>query len=185
MICAMNETVEQNDPPARLVDGSAPCAPEDLFARLDDLGIAYRTVEHPPLYTVEDSRALRGELPGGHTKNLFLRNKKGGMWLVTCLEDRAIDLKDLGERLDAGRLSFGRPERLMQYLGVIPGAVTPFAVLNDRQDAVQMVLDSALLDYDPLNFHPLDNARTTALSPRDLLRFLESAAHYPQIISLD
>lgn len=185
MIRGMNETVDQSAPPARLADGSEPCTPEDLFIRLDDLGIAYRTVEHAPLYTVEDSRALRGDLPGGHTKNLFLRNKKGGMWLVTCLEERAIDLKDLGERLQAGRLSFGRPERLMQHLGVIPGAVTPFAVINDRQEAVQMVLDSALLDHDPLNFHPLDNARTTALSPRDLLRFLESAAHYPQVISLD
>ncbi len=185
MVAAMSETEQNGEVLAQLADGRAPATPEALFDKLDALGIAHRTVEHPPLYTVEESRALRGELPGGHTKNLFLRNKKGGMWLVTCLEDRAIDLKDLGERLGGYRLSFGRPERLMQYLGVIPGAVTPFAVINDHQDAVQMVLDSALLDHDPLNFHPLDNSRTTAVSPKDLLTFLEAVGHYPQVISLD
>lgn len=185
MVAAMSETEQNGEVPVKLVDGRAPATPEALFEKLETLGIAQSTVEHPPLYTVEESRALRGELPGGHTKNLFLRNKKGGMWLVTCLEDRTIDLKDLGEHLGGYRLSFGRPERLMQYLGVIPGAVTPFAVINDHQDVVQMVLDSALLDHDPLNFHPLDNCRTTAISPKDLLTFLEAIGHYPQVISLD
>lgn len=173
------------DIPAQLADGSAPATPDELLARLEALGIAARTVSHPPLFTVEDSKALRGELPGGHTKNLFLRNKKGQMWLVTCLEDRAVDLKGLGEKLSAGRFSFGSAERLMKYLGVIPGAVTPFAIVNDTGGAVRMVLDRALLDHDPLNFHPLDNSRTTAVSPAGLLRFLEDAGHPPQLLDMD
>jgi hypothetical protein len=117
-----------------------------------------------------------------HKVNLFLRNKKGVMWLVTCLEDRRIDLKDLGGRLGAGRLSFGSAERLMHYLGVLPGAVTPFAVVNDHGCAVTVALDHALLDLDPVNCHPLTNTRTTAIAARDLVRFLEAEGHPPQIV---
>ena len=107
------------------------------------------------------------------------------MWLLTCLEDRQIDLKMLAERLGAGRFSFASAERLMLYLGVIPGAVTPFAVINDRAGVVEMVLDAGLLEHDPLNFHPLDNAMTTAISAAGLLRFLDYAQHPPQLIELD
>jgi Ala-tRNA(Pro) deacylase len=167
-----------------LADGSAPMTPEALLARLAAEGIAARTVEHPPLFTVEDSKSLRGELPGGHTKNLFLRNKKGQMWLVTSLEDRPLDLKKLGELLGAGRLSFGSAERLMRHLGVLPGAVTPLAVVNDTGGAVTLVLDAGLLEADPVNVHPLTNARTTALAPGDLVRFLEGAGHAPQVVDL-
>ena len=170
---------------AVLADGSAPATPEALLARLEALGIESRTVSHPPLFTVEDSKALRGELPGGHTKNLFLRNKKGQMWLVTCLEDREVDLKALGEKLSAGRFSFGSAERLMKYLGVTPGAVTPFAIANDTGGAVRMVLDRGLMEHDPRNFHPLDNTRTTAIAPADLLRFLEDTGHPPQMLEMD
>ncbi len=178
----MNETQEI---PRRLADGSAPASPEALLARLDALGIAHRTISHPPVFTVEESKALRGELPGGHSKNLFLRNKKGAMWLVTCAEDRAVDIKTLGERLGAGRLSFGSPERLMSYLGVIPGTVTPFAAINDHGGAVQVAIDEGLLRHDPLNFHPLDNAMTTAVAPGDLLRFLDAVEHPPLVVGLD
>lgn len=159
-----------------------PTSPEALLRRLDSLGIAYRNVVHPPVFTVEEAKALRGELPGHHIKNLFLRNKKGRMWLVTCLEDRAVDLKDLGERLGAGRFSFGSAERLMTFLGVRPGAVTPFAVINDGGGAVTMVLDSALLEGGPVNCHPLVNTMTTALAPADLLRFLEAETHAPLML---
>lgn len=159
-----------------------PTSPEVLLSRLDALGIAYRNVSHPPVFTVEEAKALRGELPGHHIKNLFLRNKKGQMWLVTCLEDRAVDLKDLGERLGAGRFSFGSAERLMTYLGVRPGAVTPFAVINDREGAVTMVLDSAVREGGPVNCHPLVNHMTTALAPADLLRFLDAEGHAPQLL---
>ena len=174
-----------SEPEARLADGSAPTTPEALLERLAALGIETRTVHHEPLFTVEQSKALRGQLPGGHAKSLFLRNKKGRMWLVTCLEDRRVDLKALAAALDGGRFSFGSAERLMAHLGVIPGAVTPFAVINDGGGAVQTVLDKALLDHDPLNFHPLDNARTTAIAPGDLPRFLEAVGHPPLVLDLD
>ena len=170
---------------ARLEDGSAPATAEDLLARLDELGIAARSFEHQAVFTVEEAKALRGELAGAHIKNLFLRNKKGVMWLVTCQEDRAIDLKALGERIGAGRLSFDSAERLMKYLGVLPGAVTPFGVINDRQGKVTVVLDSALPDQDPVNCHPLVNTMTTALVGRDLVRFLESTGHPPQLLDFD
>jgi Ala-tRNA(Pro) deacylase len=171
-------------PEARLADGTAPLTSADLLARLETLGIAHRTVRHAPVYTVAESRELRADFPGGHSKNLFLRNKKGRMWLVTCLEDRDIDLKVLAERLGAGRFSFASAERLMGYLGVVAGAVTPFAVVNDHGGVVHMVLDAGLLAHDPLHFHPLDNAMTTAISADGLLRFLEYANHAPQIEDL-
>jgi Ala-tRNA(Pro) deacylase len=169
-------------------DGAAPAlptSPETLFARLDQLGLAYRTVEHPPVFTVEEAKALRGTLPGGHVKNLFLRNKKGdAMWLVVALEDRVIDLKALGERIGAGRVSFGSAERLMAHLGVIPGAVTPLALINDCEVRVRVVIDAGLLDHDPVNVHPLVNSMTTAMAPGDLLRFVEACGHRPEILDL-
>src|SRR3546814_9670847 len=152
---------------ADAAETALPTSPEALLAHLDALGIAYCNVTHPPVFTVEEAKALRGELPGCHIKNLFLRNKKGGMWLVTCPEDRAVDLKALGDRLDAGRLSFGSAERLMTHLGVRPGAVTPFAVINDKAGAVTMVLDSALMAGGPVNFHPLANTMPPALAAAD------------------
>ena len=168
----------------RLADGTPPLTSAELLLRLETLDIAHRTLAHAPVFTVSESRGLRADFPGGHTKNLFLRNKKGRMWLLTCLEDRQIDLKELAEALGAGRFSFASAERLMRYLGVIPGAVTPFAVLNDRGGVVEMVLDAGLLEHDPLNFHPLDNAMTTAVSATGLLHFLEYADHPPRIIEL-
>jgi Ala-tRNA(Pro) deacylase len=157
-----------------------------LFARLDELGLRHRTVEHPALYTVEQSRELRGDLPGAHIKNLFLRDKKRRMWLVTVLEDREMDLKALRHRIGAqGNLSFGNADLLMEHLGVIPGAVTPFAVINDRAGNVAMVLDRALLEIDPVNAHPLRNDRTTAIAPGDLVRFLEAEGHAPLVLDFD
>jgi Ala-tRNA(Pro) deacylase len=160
---------DSTDEHPRLADGTLPLSSAELLARLQTLGIAHRTVEHAPVYTVAESRGLRLDFPGGHSKNLFLRNKKGRMWLVTCLE---------------GRFSFGSAERLMRHLGVIPGAVTPFAVINDHAGVVHMVVDAGLLEHDPINFHPLDNAMTTAISAQALLRFLEYADHPPQIVDL-
>lgn len=157
-----------------------------LLARLDDLGIAHRTHDHPPLYTVEQSQALRGALPGGHIKNLFLRDKKRRMWLVTVDEERDVDLKALRGRIGAqGTLSFGSADLLMAHLGVLPGAVTPFAVINDRAGAVTMVLDRAVLRNDPVNAHPLRNDRTTAIAPGDLVRFLEAEGHAPQVLDFE
>jgi Ala-tRNA(Pro) deacylase len=154
--------------------------PQQLFARLDQLGIAHRTVEHPPVFTVEEAKALRGNLSGHHIKNLFLRNKKEEMWLVVALEDRAIDLKRLGAVLGAGRLSFGSADRLKRTLGVEPGSVTPLSLVNDDARAVQLVLDRGVADGGPVNAHPLVNTMTTALAPADLLRFFDATGHTPR-----
>ena len=163
-------------------------SPQQLFARLDELGLAHRTVEHVPVFTVEESKQHRGVLPGHHIKNLFLRNKKEAMWLVVALEHRAIDLKKLGERLGevlgAGRLSFGSPERLRTHLGVEPGSVTPFALVNDTAHKVTLVLDRGLVEGGPVNAHPLANTMTTALSFADLVRIFEATGHEPQWLDL-
>ncbi len=168
----------------RLADGSPPATPDDLLRRLEALGIQSRTIAHAAVFTVEEAKRLRGEIDGSHIKNLFLRNKKGAMWLVVALEDREIDLKDLGARLEAGRFSFGSAERLMKYLGVIPGALTPFGVINDHTGAVKVVLDKGLFDCDPVNCHPLTNDMTTSLAAADLVRFLEAVSHPPETITL-
>jgi Ala-tRNA(Pro) deacylase len=154
--------------------------PQQLFAKLDALGIARRTVEHPPVFTVEEAKALRGNLAGHHIKNLFLRNKKEEMWLVVALEDRAVDLKRLGEVLGAGRLSFGSPDRLRRHLGVEPGSVTPLALVNDEARVVRLALDRGLNEGGPVNAHPLVNTMTTAISIQDLLRLFEATGHVPQ-----
>jgi Ala-tRNA(Pro) deacylase len=168
------------------MDSAAAYDDTGLFARLDELGIACETHEHPPLYTVEQSRALRGDLPGAHIKNLFLRDKKRCMWLVTVLESRDIDLKALRQRIGAkGTLSFGNADLLMAHLGVIPGAVTPFAVINDRAGSVTMVLDAALQAGTVVNAHPLRNDRTSAIAAEDLVRFLEAEGHPPLILEID
>lgn len=159
-----------------------PATPDDLFRRLEQLGIPISTVTHPPVFTVAESAALRGPIPGCHTKNLFLRNTKGRMFLVVCLESRAVDLKALGATIGAGRLSFGSAERLMRYLGVIPGAVTPFAIVNDVEREVTVVLDAAILECDTLNFHPLDNSMTTSIGASDFLGFLEAEGHAPTTV---
>ena len=156
----------------------------DLFARLAELGIAATTVEHPAVFTVAEARRHRGGLPGTFTKNLFLRDKKGAMWLVVCLESRAVDLRVLAGRIGAKHLSFGSPERLLRHLGVIPGAVSPFAIINDTERAVRVVIERDVLARDPINLHPLDNAKTTAIAAADLLRFLEAEGHPPELLDL-
>jgi Ala-tRNA(Pro) deacylase len=161
-----------------------PTSPQQLLARLDALGIAYRNHEHAAVFTVEEAKALRGELAGGHIKNLFLRNKKEEMWLVVAEEDKRIDLKALGERLGAGKLSFGSADRLLRYLGVLPGAVTPFGIINDKHRKVNVVLDRDLMGFNPVNAHPLVNTMTTALAPQDLVKFLEAEGHKPDILDI-
>jgi Ala-tRNA(Pro) deacylase len=156
--------------------------PDELFATLERLGIAHRTVTHPPLFTVEQSQALRGQIPGGHTKNLFLRDKKHALYLVVALEDADIDLKGLHRILGAsGRFSFGSADLLHEVLGVAPGAVTPFGAINDSQTRVTVVLDSALMEHETINAHPLVNTMTTSLARADLVKFLDFSGHPPRI----
>jgi Ala-tRNA(Pro) deacylase len=162
-----------------------PATPDELFAALDRLGIAHPTVTHPPLFTVEQSQALRGAIPGGHTKNLFLKDKKGALFLVTALEDAAIELKSLHRRLGAtGRFSFGPADVMLETLGVVPGAVTPFGVINDTAGRVSLVLDADLMRHTTVNAHPLVNTMTTSIGRDDLVRFLESTGHPPRIVAV-
>jgi Ala-tRNA(Pro) deacylase len=162
-----------------------PATREELFAFLDSLGIRHETTTHPPAFTVEDAKALRGQIPGGHTKNLFLKDKKGRLWLVVALEDTRVNLKTLHRKIGAARLSFGKPELLEDVLGVRPGSVTPFALINDREKRVSVVLDSRLMETDPLNFHPLENTATTTVSNAGFRRFLEATGHSFQIVDLE
>jgi Ala-tRNA(Pro) deacylase len=157
-------------------------SPDDLFAYLDRLGIAHRTVHHPPVFTVEQARAQRGRLAGGHTKNLFLRDKKGALYLVVAPEDGAIALKSLHRLLGAsGRFSFGSAALLREVLGVEPGSVTPFAVINDPAGRVAVVLDAGMMAQPVLDFHPLVNTATTTISRDGLLKFLAATGHQPRI----
>jgi Ala-tRNA(Pro) deacylase len=157
---------------------------EELLAKLAELNIDVAVIEHPPLRTVEESRQLRGDLPGGHVKNLFLKDKRKQFWLVVALEDTSIDLKETAALLDAGKFSFASPAELDEILGLVPGAVSPLALFNDRPKAVQLVLDERLLEATPLNFHPLRNDRTVAIEVPDLMRFLDAIEHKPLIVSL-
>jgi Ala-tRNA(Pro) deacylase len=162
-----------------------PASPDDLFAALGRLGIAHRTVTHPPLFTVEESRTLRGKVPGGHTKNLFLKDKKGALFLVVTLEDAVIELKSLHRRVGAsGRFSFGSAEQLREALGVEPGSVTPFAALNDAAGRVTVVLDTAMMREPILNYHPLSNTMTTTIARDDLVRFLDATGHPARIVAV-
>jgi len=159
-----------------------PATPDELFAFFDRLQISHCTVRHPPLFTVEESRCLRGQIPGGHTKNLFLKDKRGALLLVVALEDAAIDLKSLHRRIGAsGRFSFGSPDLLRETLGIEPGSVSPFAAINDTARRVEVVLDEAMLTHATLNYHPLVNTMTTSISREDLVRFLEATGHPPRI----
>jgi Ala-tRNA(Pro) deacylase len=163
-------------------NAAQPSTPDQLFAYLDRLGIAHPTVSHPPLFTVEQSQALRGSIPGGHTKNLFLKDKKGALFLVTALEDAVIELKSLHRRLGAsGRFSFGSADQMREALGVEPGAVTPFGAINDTIGRITVVLDAELMTHETINAHPLVNTMTTTIGRGDLVRFLEATGHRPRI----
>ncbi|WP_028033691.1 prolyl-tRNA synthetase associated domain-containing protein [Chelativorans sp. J32] len=162
-----------------------PAAPEDLMRHLAELGIEVQTHNHPPLYTVEESRSLRGEIPGAHTKNLFLKDKKDRFFLVTAEEDARIDLKTIHHAIGAsGRVSFGSGEKLLALLGVTPGSVTPFGAINDTEGQVTIVLDEALVESEVINAHPLHNEATVSIPSADLLRFLRSTGHEPLILKV-
>ena len=161
---------------------SLPTRPEMLYRQLDDLGIRFTEHHHPPLRTVEDSQALRGSLEGAHIKNLYLRDRKKNNYLVVAEETMPVDLKTLGGGLDGARLSFGSPERLMQFLGVRPGAVTPLSLINDTERQVRLIIDAQLLEAVLINVHPLVNDRTLTLATADLLRFFQHTGHIYSIL---
>jgi Ala-tRNA(Pro) deacylase len=170
------------DPEALL--SSADAREAALYAKLAALGIPWKTHAHAPVFTVEEARSLRGALPGTHTKNLFLEDRRGKLWLVVAREELRLDLNALAKALHAPRFSFGKPERLAKVLGIAPGAVTPFALMNDQAGLVTAVFDAGMLAQDPVNFHPLRNDRTAAIAAADLLRFARATGHEPLILTL-
>lgn len=167
-------------------DPAATAQEARLFARLDSLGIAHATIRHEKLFTVQQSRALHDRLPGAHIKNLFLRDKKRALILVTVLDERPIDLKVLRQLLGAtGNFSFGSAELLGATLGVEPGSVTPYAVMNDTEGRVRFVFDRAILGHALINAHPLHNAATTSVATADLVRFATACGHPPLLVDFD
>jgi Ala-tRNA(Pro) deacylase len=161
-----------------------PATRQDLFRRLAELQIATNTVEHEPLFTVAESSKLERELPGAHTKNLFFKDEGGELFLVVAASTTPVDLKALARTLRAGRFSFGKPELLIQALGVPPGSVTAFAVINDPDRRVRLVIDAELMQHETINCHPLENTATTNIARDDLLRFLRACGHEPRIATL-
>ncbi len=153
-----------------------------LFERLARLGISTRTVEHPAVHTVAESSAIEIALPGAHTKNLFLKDEDGRLVLVVAESSTRVDIKGLAKKLETGRLSFGKPDLMMEVLGVTPGSVTAFAIVNDTQQRVQIVIDDALTRHDSLNCHPMENTATTNIALGDLLSFIRSTGHEPRVM---
>jgi Ala-tRNA(Pro) deacylase len=163
---------------------SLPTTPETLIAKLSSLGIEFSTHHHAPLRTVEDSKAFRGDMVGMHVKNLYLRDKKKRNFLVVAEEDRSIDLKSLHQLIGADRLSFGSADRLFEMLGVRPGAVSPFTLINDPEGRVNLSIDAELMQADMLYFHPLVNDMTLGVTPAGLMQFLDASGHQAKIINL-
>jgi len=153
-----------------------------LYALLDELGIAYHTEEHRAVFTVEEGADVKARLPGGHSKNLFLKDKAGDYVLVSALGSTAIKLNQLHKRIGTKRLSFGKPDALLELLGVVPGSVTVFSVLNDTDAKVRLILDKALFDHETVWFHPMRNTASTRTAPQDLIKFAEATGHPPTLI---
>ncbi len=159
-----------------------PVSRADLLAWFDALGLSHTTVDHAPVFTVAESDAIKVEMPGGHSKNLFLKDKKGALILISALQSTQIKLNQMHARLGCARLSFGKPDLLEEALGVLPGSVTAFALVNDPHHRVRFILDAALMAHDIVNFHPLKNDATTAMPSQDLLRMLNALGREPEII---
>ena len=161
-----------------------PASRQDLFALFDKWEIKTSTVEHIPVFTVDEAKKVHDQIPGGHCKNLFCKDEKGVLWLIVALEDAHIDLKAAKDRIGSKRLTFGKPELLIEILGVEPGSVTPFGLINDRQVKTNVILDEAMMKLDQLNFHPLKNDATTTISSADLITFIKGTGHNPRIVAV-
>ena len=161
-----------------------PATKANLFALFDKLGLVTTTVEHVPVFTVEEAKKVHENIPGGHCKNLFCKDEKGVLWLIVALEDARIDLKAAKDRIGSKRLTFGKPELLQEILGVEPGSVTPFGLINDTAARTNVILDEAMMRHEKLNFHPLKNDATTTISSEDLKKFIRATGHNPRIVSV-
>ena len=161
-----------------------PATKSDLFALFARLGLQTKTVEHVPVFTVEEAKKVHENISGGHCKNLFCKDEKGALWLIVALEDARIDLKAAKDRIGSKRLTFGKPELLLEILGVEPGSVTPFGLINDKQALTNVILDEAMMRLAMLNFHPLKNDATTTISSSDLTTFIKATGHNPRIVAV-
>ena len=159
-----------------------PTTPSQLFAFFDHLGIAHSTIEHEPLFTVEQGKDIWDKIPGQHCKNLFIKDKKDKIWLFCMPGDKRADIKALEKRLGAPRFSFGKPELLLEVLGLTPGSVTPFALMNDTARRVTVVLDEEMMRNEQVNFHPLHNAASTTIRSEDLLKFVKALGYQPVVV---
>jgi Ala-tRNA(Pro) deacylase len=166
------------------VSSSSPANREQLFERFASLGVKTRTLDHAPVFTVEQAKLVHDDMPGGHCKNLFCKDEKGVLWLIVALEDAVINLKAAPAKIGSKRLTFGKPDLLMEVLGVEPGSVTPFGLINDTATRVNVILDDAMMRHTPLNYHPLKNDATTAITPDDLLTFIRSCGHNPRVVAV-
>jgi Ala-tRNA(Pro) deacylase len=156
----------------------------DLFAVFDQLGISYSTVEHPPFLTVEEGRPWHDKIPGLHCKNLFIKDRRGGVWLVVMPGEKRADLTRLEKLLSAPRFSFAKAELLARILELTPGSVTPFGLMNDTDRVVTVVLDQDMLESEWVNYHPLRNDASTTLRSADLVKFVRALGYEPRILRL-
>jgi Ala-tRNA(Pro) deacylase len=161
-----------------------PASRDDLFRRLESLGISTQTKAHEPVFTVEQAQLVHDDVPGGHCKNLFCKDEKGVIWLIVCLEDARVDLKAAPGKIGSKRLTFGKPELLMEVLGVEPGSVTPFGLINDITQRANVILDATMMQQEILNYHPLKNNETTSIRNSDLVSFIKSCGHQPRIVAV-
>ncbi len=161
-----------------------PASRDELFQRFANLGIKTATKDHAPVFTVEEAQRIHHDIPGGHCKNLFCKDEKGALWLIVCLEDSRIDLKTAPAKIGSRRLSFGKPELLMEVLGVEPGSVTPFGLINDKGVRINVILDARMMENELLNYHPLKNDATTTIRSSDLLTFIRSCGHEPRVVAV-
>jgi Ala-tRNA(Pro) deacylase len=165
-------------------DAELPTSPEQLFSVLAEIGVPYKLYEHEPVYTVAESSRIETDIPGLHCRNLFLRDKKKKMFLVVAANETKIDLKKLQNVIDSDRLSFASKDRLWEHLGVMPGSVCPYAVINDKQKAVKVILDKYMMSGDIVNYHPLQNNMTIGVTPNDLIKFFDYTSHKAHIVDL-
>jgi Ala-tRNA(Pro) deacylase len=161
-----------------------PASRDELFERLKSLGIETITKSHAPVFTVEEAQKIHHDIPGGHCKNLFCKDEKGAIWLIVCLESARVDLKLAPSKIGSKRLTFGKPDLLMDILGVEPGSVTPFGLINDLGRRTNVILDADMMKREILNYHPLKNTETTSISSADLLNFISSCGHAPKVVAL-
>jgi len=157
---------------------------EELLNVLNQIGIEYTNHEHPAVYTVEEADMHHEGIDGVHSKNLFFKDKKKNLFLVVTLSDKPIIIKEMAKKIGAKSPSFGKPDLLAEVLGVIPGAVTPFAVINDKNHTVKVILDEEMMENELLNFHPLENTATTTIASKDLVKFMEHCSQEVEIIKL-